>query len=142
MLRSQWGRRLSVPQQTRRCAEQGSNELVSVLGQIREMLPARSLRIIAPTGGEQMQMRMVLAMAPMGVGHHNVAPPEGLAPDLTREIIQTLHPAAHQRAQHDRSIVIEGGAEHGWDRQENVAIHHPLSWSMVLTWLTPLSTVT
>ena len=90
------------------------------------MLPARSLRIIAPTGGEQMQMRMVLAIAPMGVGHHNVASPEGLAPDLTIEIIQTLHPAAHQRAQHDRSIVIEGGAEHGRGRQDDVAINHPL----------------
>src|SRR5713101_11872 len=37
MLRSQWGRHLSVPQQTRRCAEQGSNELVSVLGGGREL---------------------------------------------------------------------------------------------------------
>src|SRR5713101_128378 len=37
MLRSQWGRHLSVPQQTRRCAEQGSNELVSVLGGVTEL---------------------------------------------------------------------------------------------------------
>src|SRR5712692_10943565 len=35
------------------------------IGQILEMLPARSLRIIAPTGGDQMEMGVVLPIAAM-----------------------------------------------------------------------------
>jgi hypothetical protein len=56
------------------------------------MLPALALLSIAPTGGEQMEMGVVVTMAAMGVDHHDVATLERLAPDLTREIIQALHP--------------------------------------------------
>ena len=44
------------------------------VGQVLHMLPAFSLAIIAPTGGDQMQMGMVLPIAPMRVEHHDVAP--------------------------------------------------------------------
>jgi hypothetical protein len=40
----------------------------------------RSLGIIAPTGGQHMQMGMVLAIAPMRVQYCDVAPLERLAP--------------------------------------------------------------
>ena len=72
------------------------------------MLPARSLGIIAPTGGEQMQMGMVLPIAPMGVEHRDRAPSERLAPDGAIEIIEALRPTAHERAQHDRRVLVEG----------------------------------
>src|SRR5262245_58903967 len=62
-----------------------------IVGQELEMLPALSLGIIPPTGGEQMQMGVVLPIAPMGVEHGDVAPPECLAPDVTIEIIAARH---------------------------------------------------
>ena len=33
---------------------------------------------------------------------------------------------AHARAQHARRVLVEGGAEHGRDRQNDVPIDHPL----------------
>jgi len=38
------------------------------VGQVREMLPARPLGIVAPTGREEMQRGMVRPMTPMRVG--------------------------------------------------------------------------
>src|SRR5919109_3541812 len=90
------------------------------------MLPALTRSIQAPTRGDQMQMGMVLAIAPMRVEHHNVAPPECLAPDCAIEIIQTLHPAAHERTQQGRRVLIEGRAEHGWNCEDEMTIDHPL----------------
>src|SRR2546426_8947400 len=89
------------------------------------MLPALSLAIIPPTGGDQMQMRMILPIAPMRMEHRDVATLERLAPDVAIEIIQALHPAAHERAQYDRRVVVEGRAEHGRHRQDDVPIDHP-----------------
>jgi hypothetical protein len=37
------------------------------------MLPARALGIIAATGGEYMQMGMVLAMTPVRMEDHDIA---------------------------------------------------------------------
>src|SRR6266851_8466679 len=90
------------------------------------MLPALLPAIIAPTGGNQMQMGMILAIAAMRVEHRDVASPERLAPDVTIEVIHALHSASHQRAQQDRSVVVEGCAEHGRHRENDVAINHPL----------------
>ena len=90
------------------------------------MLPALSLAIIPPTGGEQMQMGMVLAIAPMRVEHRDGAPPECLAPDCAIEIVEALRPAAHERAQHDRRVLVESRTAHRWDRQDDVAIDDPL----------------
>ena len=71
-------------------------------------------------------MGVVLTVAPMRVDHRNVATPERLAPDLTIEIIQALHAAAHQCAQHDLGVVVEGRAEHRWNRQDDVPVDHAL----------------
>src|SRR2546422_7848251 len=75
------------------------------------MFPACSLGIVASTGGEEMQMGMVLAITPMRMEHRNVTTPDRLAPHLTVEIIQALCPAAHERTQHHRRVLVEGGAE-------------------------------
>ena len=96
-----------------------------IVGQVLEMLPTRSLGIIAPTGGQHMQGRVVLPITPMRVEHPNIAPSERLAPDGAIEIIQALRPAAHERAQYDRRVLVEGRTEHRRHRQDDVAIDHP-----------------
>ena len=63
------------------------------------MFPAFSLVIVASTGGDQMEMGMVLPIAAMRVEHHKGATPEDLAPDVTIEVVQTLGATPHQRAQ-------------------------------------------
>jgi hypothetical protein len=71
-------------------------------------------------------MLMLVPIAAMGVEHHNVATLERLALDFTIAIIQALHPAAHQCAQHDLGVVVKGRAEHGWHRQDDVPVDHAL----------------
>src|SRR5216683_3662513 len=97
-----------------------------LIRQVMQVFPALSLLIIAPTGGDQMPMGMVVTIAPMGMDHHDVAPLEPLAPDLAIKIIQALHPTPHQGAQQDRGVVVEGRAEHRRDRQDDVPIDHSL----------------
>ncbi len=91
-----------------------------------QLLPTSPLAITAPAGGDEMQMGMILAIAPMRVEHHDVASLQRLAPDLAQELLPALDAAAHQRAQQDRSIVIERRAEHGRDREDDVTIDAPL----------------
>jgi hypothetical protein len=71
------------------------------------MLPARALGIIAPTGGEQMEKGMVLAIAPMRVAHRNGASLERLPPNSAVEIVEAWRPTASKRAQDDRSILVK-----------------------------------
>ena len=52
-------------------------------------------------------------------------PLERLAPDRTVEIIQALRPAAHERAQDNRCVLVEGHAEHRRDRQDDMPIDDP-----------------
>src|SRR4029453_2735506 len=52
-----------------------------IVGQVLQMFPALSRRLISPAGGEQMEMRMVLPIAPMRMEYHNIAPSKRLAPD-------------------------------------------------------------
>ena len=68
-----------------------------VVGQVWQMLPPRTLGIIAPTGGDEMQVRVILPIAAMGVEHGDIAPSECLAPDSAKEVIQALRPTAHER---------------------------------------------
>ena len=68
---------------------------------------------------------MVLPIATMRVEHRDGAPLERLAPDRAIEIIQALRPAAHERTQYDRRMLVEGRAEYRWDRQDDVPIDHP-----------------
>src|SRR4030095_12049957 len=94
------------------------------------MLPALARAIIPPTGGNHMQMGMILPIAPMGVYHGNVATPKRLAPNVTREIIQAWRPTAHERAQHDCRVLVKGRAEHRRDRQDDVPIEDALMKSL------------
>src|SRR5262249_13709273 len=89
------------------------------------MLPTRSLGIIAATGGDAMQVGMVLPITPMGMEHRDVATPKRLAPDGAIEVIQALDPTPHERAQYDRRVLVEGRAEHRRHRQNDMSIDHP-----------------
>jgi hypothetical protein len=71
-------------------------------------------------------MLMLLPIAAMRVEHDDISPLEPLAPDLAKEIIHAPGATSHQRTQQDRRIVIEGRAKHRRDRQDDVAIDHPL----------------
>src|SRR5215831_19676527 len=97
-----------------------------LIGQVLEMLPARSLGVITPTGGEEMQMGMVLPIATMRVEDCDGASPQCFAPDLTIEILQALPAAAHERTEYDRRVLVEGRAEPRRDRQDDVPIDDPL----------------
>ena len=72
-----------------------------------------------------MQVRVVLPITPMGMEYRNVPPPECLAPDFTIVIIEALRPAAHERAQHDRRVLVKGRAKHRRDRQDDMPIDDP-----------------
>ena len=71
-------------------------------------------------------MLMVRPIAPMRVEDRARPPLERLPLDGAREIIQALPPTAHERAQHDRGVLVEGGAEHGRHRQDNMPIDDTL----------------
>jgi len=62
----------------------------------------------------------------MGMEYRNVTAPECLAPDFTIEIIEALRPAAHERAQHDRRMLVKGRAKHRRDRQDDMPIDDAL----------------
>src|SRR5712691_4427991 len=96
------------------------------IGQVLEMFPALFLGIIPSPGGEQMQMGMVLPIAPMGVEHCDGATPERFAPDRAIEIIEALRPTAHECVQYHLGVVVKGRTEHRRHRQDNVPIDHPL----------------
>src|SRR5206468_2386742 len=83
-----------------------------VVGQGREMLPTRSLGIRAATGGQHMQMAMVVPMAAMRVEHGAGAPLERLPLDGAGAIVKAWRPAASQRTQHDRGVLVKGRAAH------------------------------
>src|SRR5215471_2928500 len=89
------------------------------------MLPAVSQPIIASTGGEHMQMGMVLAITPVRMEHGAIAPLKRLAPNGTVEVIQTSCPAAHERTQHDCRVLVEGRPEHRRHREDDMPIDHP-----------------
>ena len=67
-------------------------------------------------------MSMILPIASMRVEHGNVASSECLAPDGAIEIIQALRPTTHERAQHDRRVLVKGRAEHRRDREDDMPI--------------------
>ena len=71
-------------------------------------------------------MLMLLPIAPMRVEDRDGATLQCLPPDCAIEIIQALRTTAHQGAQHDRRVVVEGRAEHRRHREDNMAIDDPL----------------
>ena len=80
------------------------------IGYIVQMPPLAGLAIPSATGGDDMQMGIVLPIAPMGLDNHDVAALEGVATDSGEDIIQALDATTHERAQQDMCVLIEGGA--------------------------------
>src|SRR4026209_2941578 len=76
--------------------------------------------------GVGLTLGMILTIAPMRVDYRDVATLEGFAPDLAIKVIQALPPAPHQLTQQDRSVLVEGGAEQAWHRQDDMSVDHPL----------------
>ena len=70
-----------------------------LIGQILQMHPALGRRVPAATGGDEMQMRVELAISPVRVQDDDVAAFEGLTAEVTKEFIHTADPASHQLAQ-------------------------------------------
>src|SRR6266542_5230613 len=54
------------------------------------------------------QMGVVLAIATMGLNHHDVATFERLATDSAEDIIQTAHPTSHEGTQQRLGVLIKG----------------------------------
>jgi len=96
------------------------------IGQVLEMLPAIRLDIIAPTGGQPMQVGMVLPMTPVGVKHRHRAPLKHCPLDRAIESVQTPGPAPHEGTQPDGGVMVEGRAKHCWHGQNHRAIDAPL----------------
>jgi len=63
---------------------------------------------------------MILPIAAMRVEHRDGAPLERLPLDGAGEIVEALRPAASQRTQHDRGVLVKGRAEHRWHRQDDM----------------------
>lgn len=70
-------------------------------------------------------MSMILAITPVRMEDHDIAALEWLAFDGAVEIIQALDSTAHERTQHDRRVLVEGGAEHCGYRQNDGPIDDP-----------------
>ncbi len=94
------------------------------------MHPALGLLIPATTGGDEVQMGVVLAIAAVRLDDHDVAALEGAATDLAEAIIQALDSTAHESAQQDGCMVIEGRASHGGYGKDNVSIDDALMQHM------------
>src|SRR6266851_130171 len=79
------------------------------IGQVVEMHPLAGLAIPSATGGNDRQMGIVLAIAPMGLDHYDVAALEVTATDPCEDVIQARDATAHKGTQHNSGVLIEGG---------------------------------
>ena len=89
------------------------------------MHPLLGLRIPSPTGGNDVQVGMVLAISTMCLNDHDVAALEGFATDLAKEIIQALDTAFHERTEQHVGVLIKRGPSYIRYGQDNMAIDHP-----------------
>jgi hypothetical protein len=90
------------------------------------MHPLLGLRIPSPTGGDDMQMGVVLAVTAMGLHDHDVATFERLATDTAPDIIQTADATAHERTQHVFRLLINRVSQHRGHGQDDMAIDDAL----------------
>src|SRR5262249_48410679 len=87
------------------------------------MLTTRSLGIIAATGGQHMQMGMIVPIAAMGVEDRDLTTLERLPLDRAVKIVEALRPAAYERTQYDRGVRVKGCAAHRRHRQDDMPIN-------------------
>ena len=71
------------------------------------MHPLAGLRIPSATGGDDVQMGVVLAIAAMRLDDHDIAALEGATADSAEAIIQTPAPTAHEWTQHGCGLLIK-----------------------------------
>src|SRR5262245_53458943 len=71
------------------------------------MHPLLGPLIPSPTGRDDMQMGVVLAIAAMGLNYNDVATLERLATDTAEDIIQAPHPTTHEWTQHRFGLLIK-----------------------------------
>src|SRR5437870_12132241 len=90
------------------------------------MLPARTLGIIAPTGGEHMQMGVILPIAAMRVEYGDIPACEGFPLHGAIEIIKSLGPTTHKNVKDARRGLVDGHPEHRRHRQDDVPIDDPI----------------
>ena len=86
------------------------------------MDPLLRLLIPAATGGDDVQMGVVLPMAAMRLDDDDVAAFEGSATDPAEDIIQAPHPTTHERTQHRLSLLIKCFPEELRHGQDDMAV--------------------
>src|SRR5712691_1761882 len=90
------------------------------------MHPLVGLRIPPTTGGNAVQMRVVLPIAAVRLDNHDVAAFEGATTDTAIEIIQTADATTDERTQHVLRLLIKRFPEHLRHGQDNMTIDHAL----------------
>ena len=71
------------------------------------MPPLLGLLIPSPARRNDMQMRVVLAIAPMRLDHDDVTAFEGLATDRAKEIISALDATLHEGTEQRLGVLIK-----------------------------------
>ena len=77
------------------------------IGHIIEMHPLLGLLIPSTTGGDDVQMGIVLAITAMGLDDDDVTAFEVRAADPAEDVIQAPHPTAHEWTQHRLRLLIK-----------------------------------
>lgn len=88
------------------------------------MHPLMGLLIPSATGSNDVEMRVVLTTATVGLNHHDIAPCERLATHPAEEVIETANPTAHQVTQQRLGILVKGVPEHIGYGQHHMAVDH------------------
>ena len=86
------------------------------------MHPALGLGVPTATGGDEVQVGIVLTITPVGVQDDDVAAFESLPAEVAKEFIHTADPTSHQLAQQGTRVVIEGVPQHVGEGKDGMAI--------------------
>ena len=104
------------------------------LRHVVQMDPLAGLRSPAATRRNHVQMRVVLPLTAMRLDAHDGAALEGAATDPADDVIQALHPTAHERTQPHWRRLIKRFPEylrHGQDDMpgDDALVEHPAHWA-------------
>src|SRR5215831_6847138 len=90
------------------------------------MHPLVCLRIPSTAGRNDMQMRVVLAITPMGLDHDDIAALEGFATHCTKENVQAFHSALHERTEQRFGMLIKWCSQDIRHSEDNMPIDDPV----------------
>src|SRR5215470_19275390 len=90
------------------------------------MDPLLRLWLPAATRGNDMQVRVVLTIATMGLDHDDIAALQEPATDQAEDIIQAPHPTPHERTQHRVGLLIKRFPEDLRHGQDDMAVDDAL----------------